>query len=203
MATGNSTRLRFGYACGSLVTGTFTTLPGLLLLPYLTDTLGVGAALAGVVILVPKAWAVLLAPFAGRTGDRTHRRRGSRRRHVLGGGLGATAAFAVMLAGVADGTAGMAWTGLGFLLTATAFAFFQAAYAALPADIAHTPHDRMRLVSGRVAGIAVAGAARERREEHRPCLGDQDDDAGEGRAHAEGVGEVGQQQESRKGGERT
>ncbi|MFB7958187.1 MFS transporter [Streptomyces sp. NPDC056045] len=159
MATGNSTRLRFGYACGSLVTGTFTTLPGLLLLPYLTDTLGVGAALAGVVILVPKAWAVLLAPFAGRTGDRTHRRRGSRCRHVLGGGLGATAAFAVMLAGVADGTAGMAWTGLGFLLTATAFAFFQAAYAALPADIAHTPHDRMRLVSGRVAGIAVAALA--------------------------------------------
>ncbi|MFF4085100.1 MFS transporter [Streptomyces sp. NPDC087218] len=158
MATGNSTRLRFGYACGSLVTGTFTTLPGLLLLPYLTDTLGVGAALAGVVILVPKAWAVLLAPFAGRTGDRTHRRRGSRRRHVLGGGLGATAAFAAMFAGV-PGAAGPAWTGLGFLLTATAFAFFQAAYAALPADLAHTPHDRMRLVSGRVAGIAVAALA--------------------------------------------
>ncbi|WP_277440098.1 hypothetical protein [Streptomyces sp. SPB162] len=40
-------RLRFGYASGSLVTGTFNTLPGLLLLPYLTDTLGIGAALAG------------------------------------------------------------------------------------------------------------------------------------------------------------
>lgn len=159
MATGNSTRLRFGYACGSLVTGTFTTLPGLLLLPYLTDTLGVSAALAGAVILIPKAWAVLLAPFAGRTSDRTYRRRGSRRTYVLGGGLSATAAFATMLSGVADGTAGMVWTGLGFLLTATAFAFFQAAYTALPADIAHTPHDRIRLVSGRVAGIAVAALA--------------------------------------------
>ena len=65
--TPSSVRLRFGYASGALVTGAFTTLPGLLLLPYLTDTLGVGAALAGLVVLGPKAWAVLLTPLAGRT----------------------------------------------------------------------------------------------------------------------------------------
>jgi len=34
--TPSSVRLRIGYACGALVTGAFTTLPGLLLLPYLT-----------------------------------------------------------------------------------------------------------------------------------------------------------------------
>jgi len=154
--TPSSVRLRFGYASGALVTGAFTTLPGLLLLPYLTDTLGVGAALAGLVVLVPKAWAVLLTPLAGRAGDRTHAARGSRRRHILTGGLGAAAGFAAMLAGVTDGAAGAAWTGLGFLLTATAFAFFQAAYAALPADLADSPRERTRLVGGRVAGIAVA-----------------------------------------------
>lgn len=58
-----SARLRFGYASGSLVTGTFTTLPGLLLLPYLTDTLGVGAALAGAIVFVPKAWDAVLNPL--------------------------------------------------------------------------------------------------------------------------------------------
>ncbi|MFI1510527.1 MFS transporter [Streptomyces sp. NPDC020597] len=156
MPTPSSVRLRFGYASGALVTGAFTTLPGLLLLPYLTDTLGVGAALAGLVVLVPKAWAVLLTPLAGRAGDRTHAARGSRRRHILTGGLGAAAGFAAMLAGVADGPAGVAWTGLGFLLTATAFAYFQAAYAALPADLADSARERTRLVGGRVAGIAVA-----------------------------------------------
>lgn len=62
---GPAARLRFGYASGSLVTGTFTTLPGLLLLPYLTDTLGVGAALAGVIVFVPKAWDALLNPWSG------------------------------------------------------------------------------------------------------------------------------------------
>ncbi|MGO4461390.1 MFS transporter, partial [Streptomyces sp. M-16] len=151
-----SARTRLGYASGSLVTGAFNTLPGLLLLPYLTDTLGVGAAVAGAVVLVPKVWDVLLTPFAGRISDRTHGRWGPRRGHVLGGGLGVAAAFALMFAGAARGPAGALWAAAGFLLTATAFAFFQVAYAALPAEIATSPRDRMRLVGGRVAGIAVA-----------------------------------------------
>ncbi|AZM94040.1 MFS transporter [Streptomyces sp. W1SF4] len=151
-----SARTRLGYASGSLVTGAFNTLPGLLLLPYLTDTLGVGAAVAGAVVLVPKVWDVLLTPYAGRLGDRSHGRWGPRRGHVLGGGLGVAAAFALMFAGTARGTAGALWAAAGFLLTATAFAFFQVAYAALPAEIATSARDRVRLVGGRVAGIAVA-----------------------------------------------
>ncbi|MFD8288305.1 MFS transporter [Streptomyces lavendulae] len=151
-----SARTRLGYASGSLVTGAFNTLPGLLLLPYLTDTLGVGAAVAGAVVLVPKVWDVLLTPYAGRIGDRAHGRWGPRRGHVLGGGLGVAAAFALMFAGVARGPAGAVWAAAGFLLTATAFAFFQVAYAALPAEIATDARDRVRLVGGRVAGIAVA-----------------------------------------------
>ncbi|WP_042804876.1 MFS transporter, partial [Streptomyces sp. C] len=131
-----SARTRLGYASGSLVTGAFNTLPGLLLLPYLTDTLGVGAAVAGAVVLVPKVWDVLLTPYAGRISDRTRGRWGPRRGHVLGGGLGVAAAFALMFAGAAHGSAGALWAAAGFLLTATAFAFFQVAYAALPAEIA-------------------------------------------------------------------
>ena len=40
-------RVHAGYALGSLATGAFGTVPGLLLLPYLTDTLGVAAGVAG------------------------------------------------------------------------------------------------------------------------------------------------------------
>ncbi|MFD7557851.1 MFS transporter [Streptomyces sp. NPDC059835] len=152
MTASRSTRTRIGYGCGSLVTGAYTTLPGLLLLPYLTDTLGAGAVLAGAVVLVPKAWAVVLAPAAGRAADRS----GARRTHLLLGGLAAAAGLGLMLSGPAAGGAGVAWTALGFLLTATAFAFFQAAFAALPAELADSPEDRMRLVGSRVAGIAVA-----------------------------------------------
>ncbi|MEW2586177.1 MFS transporter [Streptomyces virginiae] len=153
---GPPARLRFGYASGSLVTATFTTLPGLLLLPYLTDTLGVGAALAGLVVFVPKAWDALLNPLVGRASDRTRTRWGARRPYVLWGGLAMAAAFALTFAGPLPGTAGAWFTAAGYLLTATAFAFFQVPYVAMPAELATRDEDRMRLVGGRVAVIGVA-----------------------------------------------
>ncbi|MFJ7590993.1 MFS transporter [Streptomyces sp. NPDC097617] len=151
-----SARLRFGYASGSLVTGTFTTLPGLLLLPYLTDTLGTGAALAGAIVFVPKAWDALLNPLVGRASDRTRTRWGARRPYVLLGGLAMALAFALTFAGPLPGTAGAWFTAAGYLLTATAFAFFQVPYVAMPAELADRDEDRMRLVGGRVAVIGVA-----------------------------------------------
>ncbi|MFJ9762988.1 MFS transporter [Streptomyces erythrochromogenes] len=153
---GPTARLRFGYASGSLVTATFTTLPGLLLLPYLTDTLGVGAALAGAVVFLPKAWDALLNPLVGRASDRTRTRWGARRPYVLWGGLAMAAAFALTFAGPLPGTAGAWFTATGYLLTATAFAFFQVPYVAMPAELADRDEDRMRLVGGRVAVIGVA-----------------------------------------------
>ena len=61
-----------GYALGSVATGAFGTVPGLLLLPYLTDRLGVAAGLAGAIVFLPKAWDVILNPIAGPD-QRPHR----------------------------------------------------------------------------------------------------------------------------------
>lgn len=149
-------RVRFGYASGSLVTGTFTTLPGLLLLPYLTDTLGVGAALAGAVVFIPKAWDAFLNPLVGRASDRTRTRWGARRPYVLAGGLAMALAFALTFAGPLGGAAGAWFTAAGYLLTATAFAFFLVPYVAMPAELTDRHEDRMRLAGGRVAVIGVA-----------------------------------------------
>ena len=44
-------QIRRGYALGGVATGAFGTVPGLMLLPYLTERLGVAAALAGMVVL--------------------------------------------------------------------------------------------------------------------------------------------------------
>src|SRR5258705_9813880 len=91
-------RVRAGYALGSLVTGAFGTVPGLLLLPYLTDTLGVAAGIAGLLVLAPKAWDVLINPVAGRISDRTRTSLGARRPFLLGGGLALAALFALIFA---------------------------------------------------------------------------------------------------------
>ena len=149
-------RASAGYASGSLVTGAFTTVPGLLMLPYLTDTLGVAAGLAGVLAFLPKAWTVLLNPVAGRISDRTTTRLGPRRPYVLGAGLAVGTGFAVMFAGPFAAAAGAAWAIGGYLLTSTAFAFFQSPYAAMPAEMTDDYGERTRLMSWRVAAIAAA-----------------------------------------------
>ena len=43
--------VRVGYGMGSVATGAFGTVPGLMLLPYLTDTLGITAAHNGTDLL--------------------------------------------------------------------------------------------------------------------------------------------------------
>ena len=80
------TRVRAGYGLGSVATGTFGTVPGLMLLPYLTDTLGIAAGLAGVIVFLPKAWDVVLNPIAGRISDRSTDPRGPRRPFLLKAG---------------------------------------------------------------------------------------------------------------------
>ncbi|MEU3419427.1 MFS transporter [Streptomyces murinus] len=144
-----------GYGAGALLSGTFTTLPGLLLLPYLTDTLGVGAALAGAAVLVPKLWAAVVNPLVGGYARGAR----ARRRLIRYGGAAMAVACALMFASVVPGTGGAYCAEAGFLLTATAFACFQVPYAALPADLATGPADRFRLAAGRVAGLGVAALA--------------------------------------------
>jgi glycoside/pentoside/hexuronide:cation symporter, GPH family len=161
-------RIRIGYSAGSLVTGAFGTVPGLLLLPYLTDTLGVTAGLAGLLVLAPKAWDVVVNPIAGRLSDRTRGRWGARRPYLLIGGLALAVLFASMFAGVYKGEMGAAWVCLAFLATATAFAFFQVPYVAMPAEMTEgigltDPYgERTRMMTWRVASLAltilVAGA---------------------------------------------
>ena len=152
-----SSRVRIGYAAGSLATGAFGTVPGLLLLPYLTDTVGIGAALAGVLVLLPKAWDVAFNPVAGRLSDRTVGPRGPRRPYLLYAGTGTAVLFAAMFAHPGFGTAGVAiWVVVLFLATATTYALYQVPYVALPTEMTQSPAERTKLMTRRIAVLAVA-----------------------------------------------
>lgn len=150
-------RVRAGYAAGSLATGAFSTVPGLLLLPYLTDTVGVRAGLAGVLVLLPKAWDVIFNPVAGRLSDAHTGPRGPRRPFLLYGGLATAVLFAAMFVHPPVGTVGvMTWVVVLFLLTATAYALYQVPYVALPAEMTDDPAERTRLMTRRIAVLAIA-----------------------------------------------
>src|SRR5215213_4561465 len=115
------TGVRRGYALGSVATGTFGTVPGLLLLPYLTDTLGIAAVAAGFIVFVPKAWDVVLNPVVGRISDRHDSPHGRRRPFLLKAGLALAVCFAALFVGPSgpQWLAG-AWVVLWFLACATA-----------------------------------------------------------------------------------
>lgn len=151
-----------GYGVGSVGTGIFGAVPGLLLLFFLTDTLGVAAGWAGLVLLVPKAWDVLLNPLVGAWSDRDAARTGSRTRWLLAGAAGLPVFFVAMFAVPVDGAlAGGLWVAVAFLLAATAYSFFQVNYVALPAEMTGDKVARTRIVSWRIvaltAGILLAG----------------------------------------------
>lgn len=151
-----------GYGVGSVGTGVFGAVPGLLLLFFLTDTLGVAAGWAGLVLLVPKAWDVVLNPLVGAWSDRDAARTGSRTRWLLAGAVTLPVFFAAMFAVPVDGAAaGALWVAVAFLLAATAYSFYQVNYVALPAEMTDDKQDRTRIVSWRIValtlGILLAG----------------------------------------------
>ncbi len=151
-------RTRYRYSLGSFVTGAFGTVPGLLLLKYLTDTMAVPAGVAGVIVFVPKAWDVLFNPIAGRLSDADLVRTGSRRRFLLYGGIGVSVLFAALFAhpGFGDPVPDAIYVVVAFLLGATAYAFFQVPFNALPAELTDSAEERTKLTSTRIGFLAVA-----------------------------------------------
>lgn len=150
--------VRVGYGMGSVATGAFGTVPGLLLLPYLTDTLGIAAAVAGVIVFLPKAWDVVLNPVAGRISDRSTSPLGPRRPFLLRAGVALAVCFALLFAGPELGSALLeaTWVVVAFLACATAYAFFQVPFVAMPAEITDDYTERTRLMAWRVALLALA-----------------------------------------------
>jgi Na+/melibiose symporter-like transporter len=150
-------RTYLGYAFGSVGTAGFSTVPGLLLAYYLTDSLGVAASLAAFVVLVPKLWDVAFLPIVGRLSDRSAQRRRSRRPFLLIGGVALPAVFVLMFAappGLAPAAAA-AWVLVFFILSASAFALFQVPYIAMPAEITDSSEERTTMMSWRVAFLAI------------------------------------------------
>lgn len=147
-----------GYGLGATGTAGFGTVPGLVLAIYLTNTLGVAAALASVVVLVPKLWDVFFLPYVGNLSDRSVHKHGSRTRFLVFGAIGMLVCFPLMFA-VPDGTSptvAALWVMLAFLVAASAFAFFQVPFIALAAEITDSPPERTTLMSWRV-GFQVVG----------------------------------------------
>lgn len=146
------------YAAGSIGAGGFATLPGLVLTYYLTDSLGVTALAAGVILAAARLWDVVADPVVGALTDADRARHGSRRRLMRTGALAFPVLFALTFAvppGLSPAVSAT-WAGISFLLAVTAFSLFQVPYVALPAELTDRYDERTRLLTGRVVVLTVA-----------------------------------------------
>ena len=152
-------RIALSYGVGSIGTGVYSTVPGLLLLYYLTDVLGVAAGLASLVLFVPKIWDAFLNPVVGTWSDR----RGARRPFLLAGAVTLPVLFALLFSAPDLGeTATALYVMVVYTLAMSAFALFQIPYISMPAEMTDDYHERTRLMSIRMVlltvGILVGGS---------------------------------------------
>ncbi|MGW0592611.1 MFS transporter [Streptosporangium sp. NPDC002607] len=155
--------VRIGYGVGSICTATFSTVPGLLLLFYMTNVLAVPAWIAGVVAFLPKLWDMFINPWVGQRSDRTVSRFGARRPWMLLGALTLPVTFALTFAGPPlTGLSAALYVGLCYFLTATAYAFYEVPYKAMPAEMTDDYHERSSLLQWKMVfvglGILLSGA---------------------------------------------
>lgn len=151
-----NTMLLFGV--GSLGTGIYLTVPSVLLLYYLTDVLGISAALAGLAVFLPRAYDIVLDPLMGWISDRTRSRWGRRRPYLLAGALGTAVTFVFLFNSpeLESDRATFWYIVITYALSATAYTIFAVPYLAMPAEMSLDPHVRTTVMSYRM-GFAMSG----------------------------------------------
>ncbi|MDX2935528.1 MFS transporter [Streptomyces ipomoeae] len=150
-----------GWAVGAVACNAFNTLPGLLLLMYLTDALGVAAGLAGLVVALPKLWDVVLSPWVGSASDREAGRTGGRRRLMTTGAIVLPIAFVLTFSSPLRGDAAVLWVFLAFIAASTAYLMFQVPFMALPSEMSALSDEHSRIMTWRtgffVGGMLIGG----------------------------------------------
>ncbi|MBG0832292.1 MFS transporter [Planomonospora sp. ID67723] len=149
--------VRIGYGVGSVSTATFSTVPGLLLLFYMTNVLAIPAWAAGLVAFLPKVWDIVINPWVGQRSDRTVSRFGARRPWMLAGAVALPLAFAATFAGPPlTGLAAAAYVAVCYFLTATAYALYEVPYKAMAAEMTTDYHERSSILQWKMVFVGLA-----------------------------------------------
>jgi len=145
------------YGLGSFGPAIFILTPQVLLLFFMTETLGIPAGMAGGGLLIPKLWELISDPLIGRWSDRLHTRWGRRRPLMALGSLMFLAAFALMFAppSFTEWHYSLAWVIGFYTLTSTAYSLFTVPYATLLTEVTDDPHVRTKLAAWRSGLLAV------------------------------------------------
>jgi GPH family glycoside/pentoside/hexuronide:cation symporter len=79
--------VKLGYGVADFGGNLFFTATAFVLMNYLTDTVGLAAALAGIALMIGRIWDAFYDPIIGFISDRTVSKMGRRRPYMLGGSI--------------------------------------------------------------------------------------------------------------------
>jgi glycoside/pentoside/hexuronide:cation symporter, GPH family len=155
--------IKLSFGIGDIASNLFIVATGMYLLYFLTDFVGVDPKLAGVMLLIPKLWDVILDPIMGGISDVTSSRFGRRRPYLLYGAIPYGLIFFVIF--IAPGWhtefANALQVAILFFLGCTMFAVINVPYASMVPEMSNDYNERMSIVSFRMffasVGALLAG----------------------------------------------
>ncbi|MDD5398169.1 MAG: glycoside-pentoside-hexuronide (GPH):cation symporter [Dehalococcoidia bacterium] len=157
-----SVRTKLSYGIYDFGGNLFMTATAFVLLNYLTDTVGLAAALAGIALIVGRIWDAFYDPVIGYISDRTVTRMGRRRPFMLGGVIPLFIAMIVMFTNPAlIAGAGISQTTLFiyaivvYMILCTAYSTVNIPYSSLAPELTADYNERTSLNGYRFAFAAV------------------------------------------------
>lgn len=144
-------RLRVGWGLGSLPGSALNVMANVLMLRFMTDTLGIAAAVASSLFAAAKVWDAVNDPIIGALSDCFDTRWGRRLPWILSGGI--LSAFVVVLgfwAPVPTGNPMLVFMAFALVAYATTYSMLMVPYLAMPAEMTANYHGRTQLMSFRV-----------------------------------------------------
>lgn len=150
--------IAFGWGFGTLGVAALYQGTNILVLNYMTNVMGIGAGIAGLLIAGSKLYDAFADPFFGAVSDNTKHRWGRRRPYLLIGGI-LLALGAVMLFGfpnIENPTVAIWYMAFALVFYATAYSVYNVPYIAMVAEITDDFNERTRLMSYRVQNVSIA-----------------------------------------------
>jgi Na+/melibiose symporter-like transporter len=153
-----------GYGLASTGNGIYSTVPGLLLMFYMTNIIGIDVKYATLAIFAPKVIDVITDPFMGSVSDRTTSHWGRRRPYFIVGAVLLGPLFALLFSSpeFGDPVNGFYFVIGTYILCTLAYTVFAVPYVAMSAEIPRDYHERTNLNAYRMSfvmiGILASGA---------------------------------------------
>lgn len=134
------------YGLGAFMDGGGVALMSCIMLKYMTDALGIAAAIASTIMMLSKIWDAITDPLMGLISDNTRGRWGRRKPYMFVGGILLVIALALLFAPINEmgitGSGTVAWILIFYIVWNTCSTITQVPYTSMASDISPSYKER-------------------------------------------------------------